>query len=435
MKLLLVFLLSFTIDGYASVAELFGQSAGSIAIGNQAQKESAANNYQVAALQGYSKTTQFSFDVFSISTQFREINNVVIKNETNTVSTTESGNADVNSSPTAMFGAHLSTPLFSPEGPKLNFSAFAPFDRLLEADTGDPYQPTYVMYHNRFIRPVLMFSASQSFGEWSFSLGAQTGFQSNGEAYFITRTTPGTPSLGKISFNAKPSLGATASVSKRSDHHVTYLSFQQEMTSKFKNRATGETEVAGTGVGQFDFDLTSLLYYDPMILRLGHQIHLDTKSVFVSLEFQQWDHFQNSMLSIKKLGGTINGSENYENLKLKNIFIPKIGYEHKITDSWTGKVGYFYRQSPLDTNNLKNSGNSIDTDKHVASLGAAHIFTFYQKLITFDFAYQAHFLKTSKIVKTPNQENGDPAGVKIGSPGYSIGGMIHVLSLGLNWKY
>lgn len=435
MKLLLVFLLSFTTGADASVAELFGQSAGSIAIGNQAQRESAANNYQVAALQGYSKTTQFSFDVMTINTQFENIKNVVIKNETNTVSTTETGNADVNSTPTAMFGAHLSTPLFSPEGPKINFSVFAPFDRLLEADTGDPYRPTYVMYHNRFIRPVLLFSGSQSFGDWSFSAGAQTGFQSNGEAYFITRTSPGNASLGKISFNAKPSLGAMASVSKKSENQVTYLSYQQEMKSKFKNRATGETEVAGTGVGQFDFDLTSLLYYDPMILRLGHQIHLATKSLFFTLEFQQWDHYQNSMLTIKKLGGTINGSENYENLKLKNIFIPKIGYEHKISDTWTGKLGYFYRQSPLDTHNLKNSGNSIDADKHVASIGAAHLFQFYQKIITVDFAYQGHLLKTSKIVKTPNQEDGDATKPKIGSPGYTVGGMIHVLSLGLNWKY
>ena len=214
MKLLLVILLSLSFSAQASLPELFGASAGSIAIGNQAQAESAANNFHAASLLGYSRQTQFSFDIFYINPNFKEINNVVVKNETNTVNTFERGDVEVNPTPTTMFAAHFSTPLFSPEGVKFNLSIFAPFDRLMEADTGDPYQPRYVMYENRFIRPVILFSGAQNFGDWSFSVGAQTGFQSNGETYFITRTTAGNPSVAKMSFNAKPSIGATGSFLK-----------------------------------------------------------------------------------------------------------------------------------------------------------------------------------------------------------------------------
>ena len=259
MKLLLIILFSFY-QAEASVPELFGQSAASIGIGQQAQKESAANNFSAPALQGFSETTQFSFDVFYIATQFKDINNVLIKNETNTVGTNETGDVKVNATPSMLFGAHLSTPLFAATGPKLNLSVYAPFDRIMEADTGDPYLPRYVMYQGRFMRPVMMVSGAQSFGQWSYSIGAQTGFQSNGEAYFITRTSTDSPSLSKLSFNAKPSLGATFSVARKSDQHTSYFSFHQEMKSKLYNHATGETEVAGAGVGQFDFDL-SLFYY------------------------------------------------------------------------------------------------------------------------------------------------------------------------------
>jgi long-subunit fatty acid transport protein len=434
MKLLIVFLLSIS-QIEASVPELFGQSAGSLAIGQQAQKESAANNYEAPALQGFTDTTQFSFDVFYISTHFTDINNVLIKNETNTVGTNEIGDVKVNATPSMMFGAHLSTPLFSPQGPKLNFSAFAPFDRMMEADTGDPYQPRYVMYQGRFMRPVLMVSGAQSFGLWSYSLGAQTGFQSNGEAYFITRTTPGSPSLSKLSFNAKPSLGLNFSVARKNENKVSYFSFQQEMKSKLYNHATGETEVAGAGVGQFDFDLSSLLYYDPMTLRLGHQIHQAENSYYFSLEFQRWDQYESSILKIKKLGGTINGSDQLENIKTRNIFIPKIGIEHSMNSKWMLKAGYFYRPTPFDPSNLKNPGNSIDVSKHVSSVGVAHLFNFYQKILTLDFAYQAHWLDHHSVTKTPNREDGDPSEQKIGSPGYKVGGMIHVLSMGLNWKY
>jgi long-subunit fatty acid transport protein len=435
MKLLLVTLLSLVIEAKASLPELFGPSAASMAIGSQALKESAANNYHAAALLGYSKTTLFSFDVFYIDTQFSDIQNVTIRNDTNTVNSLETGDLKVNSSPITMLGAHVSTPLFSQEGPKLNFSLFTPFDRLLEASSGDPYLPRYVMYQDRMLRPILVASLAQSFNDWSFSAGLHTGLQANGESYFITRMSGGEASLGKISFNAKPSIAATASIAKKYEEHVSYLSFKQEMKSQFQNRATGETDVAGGGFGQFDLTLSSLLYYDPMTLKLGHQIHSDETSIYFSIEFQQWDHYESSILKLKKNSGTINGSENFENLKLKNIVIPRIGIERDLSLKWKGKVGYFFRQSPIDVENLKNSGNTIDVDKHVASMGLARDFSIYEKNITLDMVYQGHFLQSRKIIKTPNREDGDPSQPKIGSPGYRVGGMIHALSFGLNWKY
>lgn len=435
MKFLLLILLSLTLDAQASLPELFGPSAGSIAIGNQAQKNSAANNYHAAALLGYSKSTQFSFDLFYIDTAFKNINNVVTKNATNTVNSNETGDFKVNPTPTTMFAVHFSTPLFAPTGPKFNFSLFAPVDRLIEADTGDPYAPQYVMYANRFIRPTFIFSLAQSFGVWSYSVGAHTGIQTNGDAYFVTRTTSGTYSSGKLSYNAKPSIGAVISVSKKTKNHTSYFNFQQEMKSRFESRVVSETEIASSAAFQFDLDLSSLLYYDPMTLKLGHQIELEKSNVFLSLEFQQWENFEASTLAIKKRGGAVNSSHDYEKLKLRNIFIPRIGYEHNLNETWKAKLGYFYRQSPIDTKNLKNAGNTIDVDKHVGSIGLAHIFQVYEKDLTLDFAYQAHFLRSQKITKTPNLEDGQTAGSKIGSPGYTVGGMIHVLTMGLSWTY
>jgi hypothetical protein len=433
MKFLIVLL--FSLSARASVPELFGSSAGSIAIGNQAEANSAANNFYAPALLGYSRKTMFSFNSFYINANFTPISDVIVKNESNTVGEYESGSVEVNPTPTTMFGAHLSVPLFADEGPKFNISIFAPFDRLMEADTGDPYRPRYVMYENRFIRPVLIFSGAQDFGNWSFSLGAQTGFQSNGETFFVTRTTTGNPSVAKVSFNAKPSIGFVGSVAKKNGAHTTYLTVQQEMKSKLQNRATGETEIASNSSFQFDFDVASLLYYDPLTLRLGHQIEMTQTNWFFSLEYQDWFNYEASTMKIKKRGGGINGSTDYEKLSMRNIFIPKVGVEKKLADHWIGKMGYFYRPSPIYSNNLKNAGNTIDVDKHVGSLGLAHIFKVYQKDITLDLAYQLHLLRQMKINKTPGREDGDPGEEKIGSPGYRIGGMIHVLSLGLSWMY
>lgn len=434
MKLLLAFLLSICSSAMASMPELFGSSAASIAVGNQADHEGAANNYYASSLLGYARTTQFSFDYIYIDSNFKDIKNVVIKNSSTTVNSSESGSFKVNPTPTSMLAINFSTPLFSPEGVKFNFSLFAPVDRLIEADTGDPYAPTYVMYNSRLNRPVLHFTLAQNFQSWSFGAGVHTGIQTNGEAQFVTRTTSGTNSQGKISYNAKPSIGALLSVAKKSDNHTTYMNFQQEMKSRFKSRAVSETEIASNAAFQFDMDLTSLLYYDPMTIRLGHQIAVSESHLYFSLEFQRWENYQTSTLGIKKNAGTVNGSKDAEKLKLRNIFIPKIGFEKRFQDKWIAKAGYFYRQSPLKTNNLKNAGNTIDVDKHVGSLGLARMISYLGKDLTVDLSYQAHLLKSKKIIKTPNQENGS-AGSKIGSPGYTVGGMIHVLSLGLSWMY
>jgi long-subunit fatty acid transport protein len=107
--------------------------------------------------------------------------------------------------------------------------------------------------------------------------------------------------------------------------------------------------------------------------------------------------------------------------------------EKKLNDTWSMKLGYFYRPSPIKKGSIDEAGNSIDVDKHVTSIGAAYHFKFMEKILTLDLAYQGHFLMNQKVVKTPNREDGNTSEQKIGSPGYRIGGMIHTLGLGLSW--
>jgi long-subunit fatty acid transport protein len=434
MKLLILLLLT-SLGARASFPELFGTSAGTMSIGNQPGRESAANAVQAGALQGFANSTQFSFNVFYVNTNFQSIQNVVIENESNTVNSFRRGDVATNSTPSTMFAAHLTTPLFTNTGPKLNLSIFSPLDRILEADTGEPYRPRYVMYDSRYLRPTFSMGLAESFGEWSFSIGALTGFQSNGETHFVTRTTNGNPSLAKISFNAKPSLGLTASVAKKWDHQMTYLAFQDEMKSKLENRASGETEIASSTSFPFDFKVSSLLFYDPMTVRLGHQWFGEQRSYFFQLEYQRWSSYQSPTLQLRKQGGTINGTQNFEELHFRNILIPRFGIEQRLSDTWSLNLGYFYRPTPIRTSQLKDPGNTLDANKHVGSLGLGHRFDLLGKQVTWDLGYQLHLLTGFKVTKTPGREDGDPSQEKIGSPGYRVGGMIHVLASGLSWMY
>ncbi len=436
MKLFLLALSLLNLNAYASPFELFGPSAIAISQGHQAGATQSADRQMYAgALIANTKTTSFSFNLIEIIPQLTDINNVVIKNPVNqNGNTTTSGNIDPNTPATTMFAGHLATPLFGEQGPVFGLSVIAPIDRTIEADTGDPYKPEYTMYRNRYLRPTIVFNLAQQFGSWGVALGAHTGFQSNGESYFYTRAdNEPYPTVGKATFNAKPSLGLTSSVSKKWNSGETYLSFTQEMKSKFTNKAIGATSIGGGNAFPFEFNISSLLYYDPQTWRLGHiQKVNESFKVMAMLEYQEWANYKTSKLVLDQVGGTLASSRDYESLRPRNILIPHIGFESTLSELWVVRAGYFYRPTPLKTSNLKNNGNSIDQDKHVGSVGFGRYFTVFGKKFETTLAYQLHHLKSQKINKTDGLEDG-AAGQKIGSPGYRIGGNIHVLSLGINW--
>lgn len=436
MKLILIVLSFLSFKTFASPFELFGPSAVAISQGHQAGYTNSPDRQMYAgALVAENKTTAFSFNILEIIPQLTDINNVVIKNPINqNGGATTSGNVDVNTPATAMFAGHLSTPLFGAGGPVVALSIIAPMDRMIEADTGDPYRPEYVMYRNRYLRPTMVFNIAQQFDSWGFSLGGQTGFQSNGESYFYTRAdNEPYPTVGKMTFNAKPSLGILASISKKWNNSQTYFSFTEEMKSKFTNKAIGATSIGGGNAFPFEFKISSLLYYDPQTWRLGHiQKVSENFKLMGMLEYQEWSNYQTAKLVFKQEGGSLASSRDYERLNPKNILIPHIGFESNLNEYWTLRGGYFYRPGPLKTSKLKDSGNSIDPDKHVGSVGLGRLFSFFEKRIEASFAYQFHYLRSQKINKTDGLEDGT-AGQKIGSPGYRIGGNIHVLALGINW--
>jgi long-subunit fatty acid transport protein len=438
MKFLLIILVSICLDARASLTEVFGTSAGAMAIGNQAERDNAANNFYASSLLGFNQTTSYSFSSFYLDTDFHNPGEVLVKNQMVTISgAPENGVPEVNPTPVMMFGANLSTPLFSSRGPMLNASLFAPYDRALEADTGAPYQPRYAMYDTRIVRSVILLSLAKAWGDWSYSLGGQTGFQTNGESYFLTRTDTTNdekPSLGAVRVNAKPSWALNASLAKRTKTTMTYLSFHEEMKAKLINKASGETDIASHASFPFNLDAISVLYFDPMTVRLGHQSFHTSTDFFYSLEFQRWTTYESPTLRMRMLYSQFNDSVDYESLQLRNILVPKVGMVHRLNDRLALKAGYFYRPTPLKTEALRGAGNTIDVDKHVLTLGSGYSFPVEGTRVTVDAAYQAHYLEYQRVRKDPGREDGFPTQQKIGSPGYPIGGMVHAFSLSISWK-
>lgn len=407
---------------------MFGASALSLSVGNQATSKDVSDNYYAPSLLHYSKP-MYTFGIHSIFPITHEINNVVVTSPMNSNSTSpyEKGNVSQNKSNLNLFYFH-SLFSFLPKT-KLAISFYSPITRLMDTSTGDSYLPEYVFYRSRNSRTESHMSLILGSKDLSYSLGLYSGLQSSGEASIVGRINGSSePSSGKILFNASPSWSLMASVTKTLGEDKIYFSFRDKIISHFETKAVGLTPIDNTNASfPYDMKLSSILFFDPAIYRLGYIKKFSQKTTFYgSLEYQNWDGYNSPKMKIKNDGGIITSSKNHENLKTKNPLIPHLGMA---LESYS--FGFSMRPKVIDSN-LNDTGSAIDTDLYNFSLGKSFIFNLFDKEITLQSSYLLQKLKAFKVHKTPNREDGAP-GQKLGSPGYRVGGEIHVFSFSVSW--
>ncbi len=424
MKILFSFLIC--INLYANIAEHFGASTTTMGLAGQSNFKSSdpSNNIYAAAILADEMKTSYSLSSYYVQTNFKKISKVVTDSPINSGETTEKyGSIDPNPDSQMYSAFHGSFALFKAIKSKLNISFFLPSEKIFEANSGDPYRPEYVMYNSRFNRTIGYVTYAQKLESFNFSIGFMSGIQSNGETFIIAKDNGSqTPSSGKMQFNAKPSTALNFSFSKETDWGTSFFSFQDEMKSKFENKASGYTPI-GAGPINFSWDMSSMLFYDPRIYRLSHNF----KNYFFSLEYQDWSGYETPVLKMKSnSSSTFVSSSPLENFTTQSILIPKVGFT--ISDF---NIGVSYKPSPLK---LKDgaAGNSIDTDTFNLGLGYNYQFRFLDQSFLLSSAIQYQRLKEITIKKDPKRENGEN-GEKIGAPSYKVGGDVYALSIGLSW--
>jgi hypothetical protein len=145
------------------------------------------------------------------------------------------------------------------------------------------------------------------------------------------------------------------------------------------------------------------------------------------MEYQDWSGYEAPILKLKgKNSSILISSSPEENFTTRSVLIPRFGYLHN-----NFSFGAAYRPSPLKRNQGA-SGNSVDTDSLITSLGYKKAFSLFTQDFIFKSGFSYHFLQTQTVKKDPNRENGS-VGNKIGYPKYDIGGNVYALSIGLSW--
>jgi hypothetical protein len=434
MKRYLIFLFFlFASTAQASIGEFFGANFSSSSLANQIalHNKDASNSYLNAAILAHERSVQLSSSVFLIRSEFNDIQNIVIKNNTNSSGARVLGSANTNAKTIKMTSLGALLPLPGESSGVVSLQVFTPIGSFAEMNSGDSFLPEYVMYRSRFDRTSAHLQYAKPLGEyWSFSLGTQLGFQV-GSDVGTQASLNGAPygSSSNLKAKVKPTLGLMASVAYADQRRHLYLSYQQEMKTNLEARASGKINNPTSGL--FSIALESMVYYDPHQIRFSWAQKLgESFNLHLGGDYQIWSGYKPPTIIIRDLGGILLPSTQYERVNIKNIFIPKIGLSFKAHPQFTFSLGAFYRPTPLDSD-FSGAGNSIDTDVLALTAGPSTQFDLFGLHIDTGVAIQYHKLKNKQVTKTPGQENGS-AGDKIGAPGYTIGGQSMAVILGFN---
>lgn len=434
MKILTIILLwTFSQVAQAHIAEFYGPSTQSVGLANQASlsRHDPGISYYSAALMAHERTFSLSANSMIVSHNFKDIADIVVENNSNSnLTNPRRGDIDIDYRDIYMAAIHGSVPVAGEGNGILLFNVFTPIGAIAEVNSGDEFLPEYVMYRSRLERTNAFVHYARPISEnFSFSLGVQLSFQVGsdvGTQASLNGTNYG--SSANLKARIKPTLGLVTSFAYQTQQSHIYLSYQQEMKSNLLAVANGEINDPTSAL--FSLALESMAYYDPHIMRLGlaHQLN-SFMTGYITAEYQIWSGYQTPVIRIQDRGGVLLPSDDYEQVTTQNIFVPKVAVEFEIGENKRLSLGGLYRPTPL-RGDFSGSGNSVDTDLWALALGGSWEFTLLERAITLGAAGQYHQLKNIDVTKNEGQEDGSP-GLRIGAPGYSVGGSTLVFTTGL----
>ncbi len=434
-NLSLLFFLCLNTNTLASFPEFFGASATTSSLGGQSNFDisDASNNYYFASLLGFSDKVNFTTGANSTATHFEPIKNVVVQNPSNSSQTEVRADVSTDYLKYYNYNIHIALPIGREHLGTLGVSLFGPIGHLIEGDSGHPYNPEYVMYRARYKRTSGYVNFAKKFSNnFALSLGAYIGFQATANANLnlgLNGTSYGTS--GRAKTKVDPSLATIFSMAYKADSSTYAFQYQQEMKSNLQAEATGE--LSNPVNLPFVSKIDSMMFYDPHTFRTGFVQKFDVFDFVTSVEYQMWDNYKPSKIKVTKVSGTVEGSREYENIEVRNIFVPKLGLRTYFLNRWSLDFGFSYRPTPLKSD-FSGAGNSIDTDTFNYAGGLHYIIKVDGHDVALTTSLMYSDLKRKVVTKTSGVETG-ANGLKIGAPGYIIDGTVVSGTFGLKINF
>lgn len=164
--------------------------------------------------------------------------------------------------------------------------------------------------------------------------------------------------------------------------------------------------------------------YQPEAVSAGLQYKGDRLRVAVTGEIQRWSRLEDEMRE-----DTV---RDQANLNFKDVFIPRLGAEYKLNDTYRVTGGLAWEESALESDRSLDV-NYLDNDRLIIGLGASAEFQDPWILafpVRLDFGYQLQLLHKRQFMLTSSQYSG-------GAPYETLetGGEVHVFQGSLTLKF
>ena len=418
----------------ASYPEFFGASFSTTAIGNQSTMDpnDPSNNYYTPALLGFSNKVNVLMQATTTATTFKRMTNIVVTNSTNSSSQT-TGNVENDYPVFNGGGLHFALPIGYEHLGTLGLSIFLPIGNFIETNSGNPFLPEYVLFHSRYRRTSVYLNFARKWSDdLAWSLGTILGFQATADVKANLSLGGGSyGSSGQARSKIAPALGVIASVVKKFDNSAIYLTYQQEMKSNLHAAVSGE--ITNPSLTLFDSSMDTMIFYDPHTFRFGTSYDFGMAQFYAGAEYQIWSGYIPPLIYIKKTGGAVVSSSNYEHIVVRDTINPRLGIKLNLTDRWTAGLGAGYRMTPLD-GDFSGSGNSLDTNTYILSTGLQYRVVIWSKDVILGTSVEYQQLEKKHVTKSSDQEDGT-AGSKIGAGGYDIEGSVLASSFGIKFNF
>ncbi len=429
-KILVIKLLLSISTSWANFGTQISSGPLTMGIGNQADFFSTTpdSHFYHPALITKNDQTHLSVSASTTSFDFEEITGIVTQNDTNSQTGEKTEDLVHDYENISMGQLHGVIP-FTVKERKLHIglSLFSPLLYIAKFDSGSPELPEYVMYKSKIRRLDGLVSVASKFNNFSVSIGSRFGFELEADIEAnasLNGTSFGSSARAKASVT--PKAGAVASAAYEYKSHAVAISAFQGLSMDAQATVTGQTTDP-----RIIFDLTSssLSYYEPDQVNLSYGWQSPEKmfSLFASTSYQVWDGFRPPTIKLTQEASVLS-SNDFEQIQTRNTTNYSLGGVFTIAN-YKLMGGFSTYETPIE-GDFSGAGNTIDTDATSYHLGLAH------KLgdVTLTLSYQLKKLNEVTVEKAPGQENGD-AGSKIGAPGFTIGGEVSNINLGLSVEF
>lgn len=353
------------------------------------------------------------------------IHNVVIENPSTSTAVTSPQKGDVRSDYPDTFAQTLKVQaLLNPEHRwTAAVKTYLPLNGLTQVDTGNVYQPEFVLYRAESQRPrVLLTSGLDLNPDWRVGLGLDVGFSVSAQANVFLQSGAGTVSDQRISAKVKPSFVPQAAVAYQ---NYTFTVRGENKANFDLSTIAGARIFSSVSAGvDFSYSSQSALFYQPWQLELTGENRVSEKLFLkYGLSYELWSGYQaraaviRSDIPVSCPSGASDCTPQFSSgqlpaFKARNLWVPELGmvialgkdsieWDYQFKDS-------IFKSVPTGT------GNYLDPPRHDLKLGFTHP---AESGLEWNIHTSVSRLTEQTVVKSDSND--------IGGSGYQVSGWVY----------